>query len=374
MKVLYLGHYREATGWAQAAIDYILALDSVGVEVVCRNISLTGREGSVPPKILELENRDTKGCEVCIQHVLPHHLVGTKQFKKNIAFFVSESTSIKTIPWFVDLHQMDEVWVPNKDLWESLINDGLLVPNSIKVVPHTFNTEKYKTGSQQISIDEIDHKFKFYYIGDLNDRKNLPSIVRCFHSEFDKSEPVSLILKVRKFGHSPDQVKEIIDYSLNQIKSRLRMYPSADDYTREVVIPEELDNEGIKAIHQYGDCFLSPTHGEAWSIPSFDAMAYGSTPICSDFGGPKEFIDKDNTSTGMCVGGSFDVCQCTDAAFPDIFTGREEWFKPSESEIKKAMRYYYENKDNIDRFAGLKHAEKFSYEVVGNMMKEYING
>ena len=37
MKVLYFGHYKEGTGWAQAAIDYILALDSVGVDVVCRN-------------------------------------------------------------------------------------------------------------------------------------------------------------------------------------------------------------------------------------------------------------------------------------------------------------------------------------------------
>tara|TARA_Y100000593_G_scaffold93534_1_gene188721 strand:+ start:218 stop:1342 length:1125 start_codon:yes stop_codon:yes gene_type:complete len=374
MKVLYLGHYRESTGWAQAAIDYILALDSVGVDVVCRNVSLTGKEGSVPPKILELESKDTRDCDVCIQHLLPHHLVGTKRFKKNIAFFVSESTSIKTIPWFVDLHQMDEVWVPNKDLWQSLINDGLVVPNSLKVVPHTFNMDKYKSGTQQISIEEINHKFKFYYIGDLNDRKNLPSIIRCFHSEFDKSEPVSLILKIRRFGSSPEQVKEIVNHSLREIKSRLRMYPQVEDYITEVVIPEDIDGEGIKALHQYGDCFLSPTHGEAWSIPSFEAMAFGKTPICSSFGGPKDFIDKDNPSTGTCVGGNFSVCQCTDAAFPDIFTGREEWFSPSESEIKKAMRYYYENRDNIDRFAGLKQAEKFSYEVIGNMMKEYING
>tara|TARA_Y100000356_G_scaffold108495_1_gene94854 strand:+ start:502 stop:744 length:243 start_codon:yes stop_codon:yes gene_type:complete len=50
MKVLYFGHYKEGTGWAQAAIDYILALDSVGVDVVCRNINLTGVEHQVPKK------------------------------------------------------------------------------------------------------------------------------------------------------------------------------------------------------------------------------------------------------------------------------------------------------------------------------------
>ena len=41
MKILYVGHYKEQGGWAQAATDYILALDSVGVDVVCRNVTLT---------------------------------------------------------------------------------------------------------------------------------------------------------------------------------------------------------------------------------------------------------------------------------------------------------------------------------------------
>ena len=41
MKVLYIGHYKEFGGWAQAATDNILALDKVGVDVACRNVTLT---------------------------------------------------------------------------------------------------------------------------------------------------------------------------------------------------------------------------------------------------------------------------------------------------------------------------------------------
>ena len=184
MKVLYIGHYRESTGWAKAAIDYILAMDSVGIDIACRNVSLTGREGTVPPKILELENKPIDDCDVCIQHVLPHHLVGTEKFKRNIAFFVCESSSIKTLPWFVQLQQMDEVWVPNDQMWNSLVSDGLCVPNSVKVIPHTFDINQYKKKNTDIQVNEIHSKFKFYYIGDLNARKNLESIIRCFHSEF----------------------------------------------------------------------------------------------------------------------------------------------------------------------------------------------
>ena len=35
MKILYIGHYKEFGGWAQAATDYILALDRAGADVVC---------------------------------------------------------------------------------------------------------------------------------------------------------------------------------------------------------------------------------------------------------------------------------------------------------------------------------------------------
>ena len=55
-----------------------------------------------------------------------------------------------------------------------------------------------------------------------------------------------------------------------------------------------------------------------------------------------------------------------------MFTGREEWFVPCENEIKNRMRYYYTNKDKIDRMAGLTQADKFSYDNIGNQIKEYL--
>ena len=69
MKVLYIGHYKETGGWAQAATDQILALDAAGVDVVCRNVTLTTDKEVLHPKILELEKKDSQGCDFCIQHV-----------------------------------------------------------------------------------------------------------------------------------------------------------------------------------------------------------------------------------------------------------------------------------------------------------------
>jgi glycosyltransferase involved in cell wall biosynthesis len=369
MKVLYLGHYREGTGWAQAAIDYILAMDSVGIDVACRNISLTGNHGEVPSRIAELEEKDYTDAEVCIQHLLPHHLVGSGKFKKNIALFVSETTSVKTTPWFLQLEQMDEIWVPNEGLWDTLSRDN--IGSQVRVVPHAFNLDKYSKKYPAMSNAGTDGTFKFYYIGDINQRKNIEGILKCFHSEFDPSEPASLILKVSKFGLNSQEVHKLIDQISQKVKHELRMYDNPASYKMEAVLSERIPEEDIYALHSYCDCFICPSHGEAWSIPSFDAMAFGNTPICSSFGGPKDFVDTDNKQTGWAVGGTNAVCTCHDAAFREIFTGRETWFSPDESEIKKAMRYYYENQ--FDSQDGLDRANKFSYESIGNMIKEFIS-
>jgi glycosyltransferase involved in cell wall biosynthesis len=377
MKILYIGHYRENSGWAEAAKNCILAMDKSGLDVVCRNVTLT-KDKQINGRLLELEQKSSDGCDICIQNVLPHHMVYSTQFKKNIGYMALESTSIKHLSWFNYLEQMDELWVPNSDSKHFLEDDG--IKNSVRVVPYAFDTNKYKKQYRNISIPEAEGKFKFYYIGDMNDRKNLDSIISCFHSEFDKSESVSLVLKVKKFGKSPEEVRRLLDLKLTKIKEDLRVYNHAEEYIKDITITDDVSEEDIYSLHQYCDCFICPSHGEAWSIPSFEAMAFGNSPICSNFGGTKEFINKMDSNTGMLINGVFSSCKCSDAAFRDIFTGREYWFQPCEKEIRQAMRAYYESwidnqikTSHEKRSSGMLQAEKFSYENVGQIIKDTLN-
>ena len=372
MKVLYIGHYREGGGWSQAATDNILAMDSVGMDIVCRDIKLTQNQPAVHPRLLELEKKSTHGCDYCIQHVLPHHMVGTNEYKRNIGFVELESTSIKGLSWFEHLKKMDVVWVSSGDSKRSLDDDNLGVP--VELVHKAHDIKKYTVPYKAIAIPAAQDTFKFYYIGDLNDRKNLRSIIRCFHSEFDRSEAASLILKTNKFGSNPEQVKQAVDKILLEVKTSLRLYKDINHYRKDIVITGEIPEENIYSLHQYGDCFLCPSHGEAWSIPSFEAMAFGSTPICSDFGGPKEFIDREDPATGSLINGVYSMCQCSDSAFPDMFTGREYWFTPCERSIRQQMRYYFDNRDaRAYKVAGLTQARKFSYNVIGDRIKDKLH-
>lgn len=368
MKILYIGHYKESSGWSKAAIDLIQAIDSVGIDIVCRNIKLTQTHTEIPNKIKELESKDLSNVDVCIQHLLPHHIVGTSKFK-TIAYYVSESNTLKYNNWKANLSLVDEIWVPNHDQLNSMGLDGF---SNVKYVPHAFNLEKYKNlNKQKINFRNQNHTFKFYYIADINDRKNIESVIRCFHSEFHSHEPVSLVLKIKKFGINSQDLHKYTQDLCNSIKKTLRIYPKIEDYHQEIIISEDMSGDEIKILHQSCDCLVNVTHGEGWSIPAFDAMCFGKTPICGNEGGPKEFIkDKD---CGTLISGVRGICEHSDPAFPNIFTGRESWFIPDEEEIKSAMRFYYENRDKIDRSRGIKEAQEFSYTNVGNKIKGILN-
>lgn len=369
MKILYIGHYKENSGWSNAAINNILALDSIGLDVVCRDIKLTNKQAKVPEKILELESKDLNDIDYCIQHVLPHHLTCTKKFKKNIAYFVHESSSIKHNEWFVSLQSMDEIWVPTNYSKNNLELDGL---KNIKVVPHAFDVFKYQTEYSKNNISRMPG-FKFYTIADLNDRKNVDAIIRCYFSEFDVSDNVVLILKVKKYGITQSALDTYMANKIEGIKKQLRMHKNHELYPKCFCITSEINQTEIYSLHQACDCFVGISHGEGWSIPAFEAMCFGKTPICSNEGGPSEFIEPNDKSTGTLVSGSRTICTHTDPAFPNIFTGFETWFQPDEQEVKDAMRYYYNNKESINKISGIKQSRNFSFEKVANTMKELLN-
>ena len=366
MKVLYIGHYKEGTGWSAAAINNIMALKTLDIDLVTRNARLT-RDVEVPNEILELEKKDLQDVDVCIQHVLPHHLVGTNKFKKNIAYFAGETNTIKFCSnWLPSIQMKDEVWVPCMKGYSALKSDGI---ENVKLVPHTFDTSIYGQ-SQELSFNGIiKDNFKFYYVGDINDRKNLDNIIRCFHVAFSPSEPVDLILKVGSPA-GEQATMQIVNDKSQKIKQELKMYNDLSCYKKENIISRNLSRKELIQLHLICDCYLSPSHGEAWNIPAFEAMAFGNTPICSDDGGPSDFIDPREPNTGTLIKGINRICNHQSAAFPFLGTGREMWFEPDDAETIKAMRYYFENRNKKDKTKGLSRAERFDYSKVSQIMLE----
>jgi len=371
MKVLYIGCYRDGTGWANAAQGYILSLDSANIDVVPRFLKLNERQGNVDEKIVELEKKSSKNCDVVIQHVLPHYFDYNGKFDKNIGLYVTETSSCVNTAWPERINLMDEAWVPNKFMAQEVCKQSL-IQTPHYVIPHAFNLKKYQEIYEPLQIPEIKDKFVFYYIGEATRRKNIGAILKAFHLEFAPSEDVAIVIKAHIPGQPADVAENYLREMSSKIKEGLKLYQHASMYHGEILMGDYLTDEQIMRLHATCDCFVSASFGEAWGIPIFDAMAMGKTPICTDDGGPKDFIGEG----GYLIESRDEPCFGASDTFDEIYVGNESWSSPSIIEIMKKMRSAYEDKKTKERKSceGINNSYLYSYSSVGQTMKDTLEG
>jgi len=356
MKVLFIGPYRDGnSGWANACKNYILALDSVGVEVVPRSYKLNNDPENVPARILDLENGTEKGCDIVVHCGLPH-LYSYSSGVKNVGIFFTETKNFSITPWVSHINLMDLGIVPSLYSQQAALNSGVKTP--IKIVPPPVNLSKFKTYPEIEQLKTAtDNDYLFYFIGDMNLRKNLPALIKAFHTEFTPNEPVSLVLKLNKYGMSPDQLyKETINV-LENIRAGLRLRPM-DRYKKEIVITDDYSDDELMCLHQTCDCFVSPSFGESWGMSCIDAMGMGNIVVASDTGAQRDYAD-------LVVRSYDSPCYGIHDAFDFMFTGFENWDSVSVSELGKMMRFAMELKGGRDM-------NEFGYEAVGNKLKDVL--
>jgi glycosyltransferase involved in cell wall biosynthesis len=366
LKVLLTGVYRDGTGWAHACIDYILALDSVGVNVVPRPIKLNELNLPIPARIRELEQQSSQGCDVIIQHILPHMMEYCGGFKKNVALFELETTSINHMMWPEHINLMDVAWLTSSHAKDTCKQSGVKIPTEL--VLHTTDVERYNKFYQPIEIPGTSGDFIFYTIAEFNTRKNLASLLRAFHTEFDPTEPVSLVIKSTKNGLSVQETINHLQNYCNQIKQGLNLYPKTDYYKSEVFVPNIVEDENVYRLHNSCDCFVLPSCGEAWCIPAFDAMAFGKTPIVTNWSGFTDYMTED---TGWLVD-----CYMQQAfgGNDSMYTGYESWAVVEIDYLRRCMREAYEDRQLREQkaLAGKERAQEFSYNKIGNKLRKVL--
>lgn len=366
MRVLYLGYFHENSGWSNAAMNYLLAMDSVGIDVVPRSVRLNDKNPKLPDRYYELERNDIDECDVVIQHLLPHHLKYDGFFAKNIALCVYELFYSQLNNWSAKINMMDELWVPSRFTSKVFDSAGVTIPMS--VVPHTFDVSEYDKKYEKIQSSELDGNYIFYTIADLNVRKGLHSLIQAFHLEFSPNEPVALVIKSSKYGMNPEQVFKTIKEECDKIKTNMKLYKNMSLYKPELIIPEQLNREEILGLHSTGNCYVNTSHGEAFCIPLYEAMAMGKDLVC-----PADMYDYITQQNGYLVEYTTNVAfGCLDT-FPEISSSREYWYDIDVRHLARQMRNAYRNRDMNKNLTAKFDAKNYSYEKIGNYIKELLN-
>lgn len=358
MKILYIGHYRDGTGWGNAAVNNILALDSVGVEVVPRAITYESQDRPYPDRIKELEDNSEIGCDIVIQHTLPNNYWYNSSYK-NIGCLTAESSNFKSTGWQNYCNLMDELWVSSKVTKEICKRSGVKKP--INVVPYSLDLSKYENpyGEQ---VEELKNNFTFGFVGECIERKNIKALVQAFHMEFDPREPVNLFVKTSKKDLAG--IQGYFGHIRRGLKNR-------KNYSEEIIITGMMPETDYISVLSQVDCFVMPSRGEAGCIPSLEAMALGIPVIWTDGIGIDHAI-------GMSVK-SYDVpCFGAIETLNDLDTSEATWKEIDVLELSKAMRKMYENmtiKSNRENMSEQckSQAMKYSQKEIGKKMLEVLN-
>jgi len=366
----FIGVLRENSGWGQASRDYLTSLDTISQHwLSARPILLGSPNYKLDDKLKELCIRKTGECDFLIQHCHPFLMSPSGLVKKNIGLFVTECSHFRNSNWTKHLNLMDEVWVPCKHNQKACIDSGVKVP--VKIVHHACDIERYsRSVPQNDVVKELkdEGNFVFYTIGDFNPRKNIETLIRAFHIEFNCNEPVALVIKTSHEschnGHLKILVSDMINRIINESGLRKRGRPIS-------IIVDRLSDAALLGLHASADAFVQTSFAESWSIPAFDAMAMGKTPIVPNYSGYLEYIDEGvgyPIPTHIEYGHSLGHSEWNPMG-ADVEVGRVDL-----QSLRDIMREVYESGDKREEKAkkGIDKALNFSFKNIGHQMFSHI--
>lgn len=372
MRVLYISNIYDGSGWAKQGIDSILALDSVGIDVVPRAIKLNGLMTQVPDRIKELEAKSDKNPDIVIQNILPAFARYYGNVK-NIIYYQTETGNFKTIGWADEINIMDEAWVFCTYGRKAAKESGVKIP--IDIVPMPIDTNKFAIEYPQNSLNirnEIgDDAFVFYTISEFTTRKNIETLLRAYHSEFAVEEPVHLLIKTTDAGYGPN-IQNHIFGTIDKVKKDLRIYKDPARYKKELIICGHVSQEDLYGIHRTCNAFVTASHGEGWCMPCFDAMGFGNIIVAPRH---SAFVDYLNDKNAYLVDCYEDNCYGANDTIQNLYSANDTWFEIPVKNLRNAMRNAYEQR----KAGAIKRAEqakidiqKFSYKNVGKIMKDLL--
>jgi glycosyltransferase involved in cell wall biosynthesis len=326
-KILYIGTTNEASGWGEAARGDIRAL-AKGFDVVSRPmVYAAGAERSQLEGFNQLESKSTEGVTTVIQYCLPEQWCryGTM---KHIGYVEIESFDLSRSRVVDFFNMVDEIWVPNSDS-VSVIKQVYSGP--VKYVPHAIDRSTYKNSYKFPNIPEISGTFKFFCASEDVPRKNLEGLISAFWSEFDPTEPVSLILKT----HASILSK------IEPLKKKMRLY-DVDAYQKIVIIHNKLVQEEMLGLYQYCDCYVNASMGESWGLPIVHAIGFNKPVISPSIGGPANLLKNYKNHINLLT--THEWCEGHNPNLGGYQTGSDNWYKPVCNSIKYAMREAYQDK------------------------------
>lgn len=365
LNIRWVGASLDSSGYAAASREYLRALiKREDIELTTSIVSFEKQKTTHGSFDLQIRPYVEKPLPYTIQitHLTPENFpAAIKKDVYNIGYTAWETDKLPS-RWVPLCNMMKEIWVPSEWNKEVFQKSGVIVP--VVAVPHILQKQD-TTDAMYLSVGVPDEDYVFYSIFQWIERKNPLALLKAYYTEFKNTEPVCLAIKTYGLDSSTGET-EMIKAEIANLKASLRLssFPTAR------LFPSLLPREAIKGLHKRGNCFVLPQRAEGFGIPLAEAMAFGNPVISTGYGGCLEFMTKSNSylvdymKTPVC-GMRFGE-----------YSGDMCWAEPSVMDLRKKMRYCFENRDKAKEIGlvGQKYVEEnLSQKRIGDLIVDRLN-
>jgi len=367
MKINIFGDALGEAGYSQHIRELSLALDKEGADVSIETQAQPGWEQEVSnekvKELLKKNNSDGINIPIAMPNIWPLLSYRNQPF---YGFAIFEGTKAP-IQWMLECNKdvVTKVLVPSTHTRDSLINAGVK-KSKIEIVPHGVDLSIFKKADKyDPQFNELvkgSEDFTFLFVGGWSkgdkDRKNLPALLRAYSEEFKKGEKVRLIVKLNVAYNDPKT------WNLANEVEKLGL---KKEFAKFVIITNMVSRDKLNQFYSLADVFVMPTRGEAFCLPSLEAMACGVPNIATNFGGQTDFINEKN---GWLI--DYDLAPaCEDS----LLYEEAEWAEIDISKLRKAMRYAYEHPEEVKKKGkqALSDAQNWTWQSSAKKLLKIIN-
>jgi len=242
--------------------------------------------------------------------------------------------------------------------------------NIVEVVPHCHDTKIWNKDVYPIKIHNL-KEFNFLFVGDFTPRKNGDLLVDSFIRTFSGNKNVSLTIKGYFNSFSLSDQKKLIKRIQSVAEGTgIPKWRRPTIYFYGEPILESLMPNFMASF----DCLVSPHRCEGWGLNLSLMQMLHKPVIATKFSGNLDFMDYESSYL-IDIDGFEEVCDEMVKINPN-FEGCQ-WAKINKDMLCEMMKSVCNNPGEAKKrgeLAGIRTAERFSYEKVSDILIEKLKG
>jgi glycosyltransferase involved in cell wall biosynthesis len=239
-------------------------------------------------------------------------------------------------------HFLDGITLATTFVQKTLIDNGVSIPSRVVGASSCVTVDESNFPKRNKSASE---KFTFLHISSAFPRKGIDVLLDAFGQAFTRKDQVKLIIKT-----FPNPHNNIVDL----LATFKKEFPN---HAEIVLINQDSTTQDILVLYAQADCLVSPSRGEGFGLPMYEALTFGIPVIATNWGGHTDFV---SSETGLLI--DFEYAP----SGSHLGSNNSAWAEPKVESLIECMREMQNNPKRI-KFQG----ESWAANVVKN--QEFVN-